>query len=435
MEIYRAEAGDTPASVAARYGIGTQRLAEENGISPDASLVPGQALVIVIPEQVYTVREGDTLFSVAAAYGVTTESLQRNNPALRGGDTLYPGQTLVISYVDDKLGTVSVNGYAYPNIDPAVLAQTLPYLTYLTIFSYGITRDGRLLPPDDGALIAAARAAGVAPLLLLSTLGEDGRFNNALSSLILNNTDIQEALIDELIRTVQEKEYYGVDVDFEFVLPEERELYVQFLMRMTGRMNGEGIPVMAALAPKTSADQPGLLYEAHDYAGIGAAVNAVLLMTYEWGYTYGPPMAVAPLRNVREVIAFGVRQIPSEKIFMGIPNYGYDWTLPFVAGESRARSLGNVQAVELAAEYGASIRWDPTAQTPFFYYTGTDGAEHVVWFEDAESIDAKLGLITEYALRGCSVWNLMRWFPQLWTVLNARCDIRRQDLSGGRLQL
>ena len=434
MVIHVVRPGDSLYRIAQMHSVPLPFLIQQNELREPYRLTPGQTIVVPQPEKTYIVRRGDTLGNIAAQNGTTVMRLWQNNPQLGGTDRIQPGQMLVLSY-GGRLGTFAVNGYAYPGIDLRVLRRTLPYLTYLSVFSVGFDDAGRILPFSAELLVRMARQYQAKPLLVLTTLGEDGRFNNALSSLILNNTDIQEALIDELIRTVQEKEYYGVDVDFEFVLPEERELYVQFLMRMTGRMNGEGIPVMVALAPKTSADQPGLLYEAHDYAGIGAAVNAVLLMTYEWGYTYGPPMAVAPLRNVREVIAFGVRQIPSEKIFMGIPNYGYDWTLPFVAGESRARSLGNVQAVELAAEYGASIRWDPTAQTPFFYYTGTDGAEHVVWFEDAESIDAKLGLITEYALRGCSVWNLMRWFPQLWTVLNARCDIRRQDLSGGRLQL
>lgn len=108
---------------------------------------------------------------------------------------------------------------------------------------------------------------------------------------------------------------------------------------------------------------------------------------------------------------------------MGVPNYAYDWALPFVSGESRARSLSNVEAVEQAAEYGATICFDEVAKTPYYNYRSTDGIEHVVWFEDARSINEKLLLVNEYALNGASYWNLMKYFPQNWAVLNSLYNI------------
>lgn len=141
--------------------------------------------------------------------------------------------------------------------------------------------------------------------------------------------------------------------------------------------------------------------------------------SYEWGYTAGPPMAVAPLPNVREVLDYAVTEIPREKIYLGIPNYGYDWPLPFAEGRTRARSLSNQEAVELAVRYGAEIQFDAAAQAPWFNYTAPDGVPHVVWFEDARSMSAKLRLIREYGLYGAGYWNLMRPYPQGWAVLNA----------------
>jgi spore germination protein len=146
-------------------------------------------------------------------------------------------------------------------------------------------------------------------------------------------------------------------------------------------------------------------------------------MTYEWGYTYGPPLAVAPIEPVKRVIEYALTEIPAEKILMGIPNYGYDWTLPYVQGESRAESISNVEAVELARRYGAEILFDEEAKAPYFNYTDENGREHQVWFEDAESIDAKLRLINQYGLKGAGYWNLMRPFPENWAVLNNLYDI------------
>ena len=235
---------------------------------------------------------------------------------------------------------------------------------------------------------------------------------------------VQDNLVSNLIQTIQYKGYAGLDIDFEYVFPQDAAAYAAFLSRLTEMLNPMGHPVIAALAPKISADQPGLLYEAHNYRAIGEAVNEVLLMTYEWGYTYGPPMAVAPLPNVRRVVEYALTEIPAEKIWLGIPNYGYDWPLPFVQGETKATSLSSQQAVALAVRYGTAIQYDETAQSPWFRYTDENGRGHEVWFEDARSIRAKLALIPEYGLLGAGYWNLMRDFPQNWRVLNALYEIR-----------
>lgn len=424
MIIHVVTPGETLFSIAQRYGVPESRLLTDNELEADTPLVVGQTLVIQFPEQTYTVQEGDTLTSIAEALGVSVNQLLRNNPGLNGLSVVYPGQTLVVSYIQEKQGTMSVNGYAYPFIDRDVLRKTLPYLTYITLFTYGFTPEGTLVTIDDDEVLAITREYGVSPILLLSTLTPEGTFSNQLAHILLNDLALQNRLIDELLALMAQKGYEGLDVDFEYILPEDRDAFVDFIRLTTDRMNAAGYTVITALAPKTSGDQPGLLYEAHDYAALGEASNAVLLMTYEWGYTYGPPMAVAPINKVRQVLDYAVTVIDPAKIFMGIPNYGYDWTLPFVAGESRAQSLSNVGAVDLARRVGAEIQYDETAQAPFFNYYDEEGRQHEVWFEDARSIQAKLALIPEYGFQGASYWNIMRYFPQNWLVLNALYNIR-----------
>ena len=424
MVIHVVRPGDSVYSIARQYQVPLSQLLNDNQLSDPARLAVGQTLVVRFPQQVHTVQAGQTLSSIAQMYGLSVRQLQRNNPVLAGGSEVYPGQTLVISYQQQKEGTLSVNGYAYPFIDRTLLRSTLPYLTYMTPFTYGITEDGGLVDLDDTELIAMANESGVSPLMHLSTLTEEGGFSNELASLVLNNDDIQTRLIENLVTMIQVKGYRGLDVDFEFVLPQDAGPYAAFICRLAQTLNPLGLPVIVALAPKTSSTQRGLLYEGHDYAALGAAANEVLLMTYEWGYTYGPPMAVAPLPNVRAVVEYALTQIPAEKIWLGVPNYGYDWPLPFIQGESRATSISNRYAVQLALRYNAEILYDERAQSPWFRYWDENGVEHEVWFEDARSIRAKLSLIPEYGLRGAGYWNLMRPFPQNWLVLSSLYNIR-----------
>ncbi len=432
MILYTVRQGDSVYSIAQKNGTTPSRIIIDNDLTNPGKLVVGQSLVLLYPTETYTVRGGDTLLSIARAYGVSVMQLWRNNPSLRGRSYIYPGQILNIAYETPPLGSIHVNGYAYPYIDRSVLRTTLPYLTYLSIFTYGFRPDGSLIPPTGGddELIAIAREYSTVPLMMLTSLTETGTFSNELVAQLLGDTVLQDTVIENALAVIQEKGYGGLDVDFEYIPVQYAAEYPVFLSKLRDRLEPAGYTLFASLAPKTSATQRGLLYEGHDYAAVGAAADKVLLMTYEWGYTYGPPLAVAPLPNVRQVVDYAITEIPPEKIMLGIPNYAYDWTLPYVRGESRAQALSNVAAVQSAADRNAEIVFDETAKAPTFRYFTYSAAEdktveHVVWFEDGRSIDAKLRLLQEYGLAGASIWQIMKFFPQLWLVLNALYSVEK----------
>lgn len=422
MTIHVVQPGETVTSIAAGYGVDPVRLAADNSVDRD-QLAVGQTLVVRFPRRVHAVQPGETLYSIAQSYGVSLRQLWRNNWSLGGSAALQPGQELVISYLDAKIGAALLNGYAYPFIDGTLLSEQLPYLTDLAPFTYGITADGGLLPLADEALISAARQHGTAPVMHLSTQTESGQFSTERAEAVLSDEIMQAELIRQVIETIQAKGFAGLDVDFEYLPGSLSGAYAAFLTRLRQILRPLGRFLWVALAPKTSAGQRGLLYEGHDYAALGRAVDAALLMTYEWGYTYGPPMAVAPLPNVRAVLDYAVTELLPAKILLGVPNYGYDWPLPFVQGQTWAQSISNQRAIELAIQYNIAIQYDETAQAPYFHYTDGSGTVHEVWFEDARSLETKFRLIAEYGFLGAGIWNIMRPFSQLWLVADSLYDI------------
>lgn len=396
--------------------------------------------------QIYVVKQGDNVDQIAGAFGITVERLIYDNqidPPYR----LAVGQALLIRNEEDLTGEagdtvgsigssgprlpLETNGYAYPYIDEDTLNETLPFLTDLSIFSYGFTTEGKLVPPtlDVNWMIEDARKRGTRPMLVLTPLGPDGRFNNELVSVLVRNEDLQEQLIREMWAEIQTKNYGGADIDFEYVHAEDRVPYAAFVSRVTRTLNVFGYKVTVALVPKTSRDQKGLLYEGIDYRLLGAAANQVMLMTYEWGYTYGPPMAVAPINMVRRVVEYALTEIPPEKISLGIPNYGYDWPLPFERGKTKAESIGNREAVQIAIGYGVDIQFDEKAQSPYFYYWQY-GVQHEVWFEDVRSINAKFQLIKEYGLHGAGYWQIMRFFRPNWLLADGTFLIQKGLVAG-----
>lgn len=423
MDIHVVQPGDTLYRLAQQYGVGMDQLLRDNQLPDPSQLVVGQTIVVRYPAAVHQVKEGDTLYSIARMHRISVRQLLRNNPGLEGRDQLFPGQVLVVGYRQTPTAPLSVNGYAYPGIDRALLESTLPYLSRLTPFTYRFDGDD-LIPLRDEGLVRAALQMRTAPILHLSNLDDQERFSPELARKLLGDREDQEELIEALVQTAEEKGYMGVDVDFEFVLGQDAERYARFLDRLHRALSPRGLSLTAALAPKTSDGQPGRAYEGHDYRLIAQAVDYALLMTYDWGWAGGPPMAVAPLPQVRQVVEYALTHFAPEQLFLGIPLYGYDWTLPWREG-SRATSLGCQQAVRLAWDRRAAIRYDGQAQAPWLrYFQG--GVEHEVWFEDARSIQAKLNLALEYRLHGVSFWNLDRPFPQNWTVLNATADVMEE---------
>ena len=417
MQIYVVKPGDTLYSIGRALSLAPGFLARYNGLREPYRLAVGQSLLVLYPEKAVTVRAGDALSSIAASSGTDVLSLFRMNPNLSGSDQLYPGQVLVTQLEQSRTRSAFVGGYAYPYVQESVLRGILPFAGALMPFTYGFTPEGALMPMDDERLLALAGEYGVRPFLHLSTLTAAGTFSAAQAAVVLRSEALQQTLAEAVLQKMQEKGYMGLDVDFEYLGRELAEAYAQFLSRLHGLLAPYGLPLIAALAPKTSADQPGTLYEGYDYAAVASACDAVLLMTYEWGYTYGPPM-VAPIGAVRRVVEFALTQMEPGKILLGFPNYAYDWTLPFTAGATRAQSIGNEAAPLLAAQYGAEIQFDEQAQTPYFTYLDEAGQPHEVWFEDARSALAKFGLLTEYGLLGLGYWNFMRPFAAGFSLQN-----------------
>lgn len=421
--IYTVKSGDTLYKIAANFGTTIEELVEVNGLTRPNDLVIDQNLFIPNGNMTttYTVQRGDTMYTIAQRYGISLQSLINANPQISNPNLIQIGQVINIPTLQKR--SIEVNGYAIANISTETLDRTLPYLTYLSLFSYQAKSDGSLTGLYEESLIAQSYRGNVAPVMVVTNIGQSGGFDSDLARTILNNQNIQNVLINNIINTISVKNYSGVDIDFEYVYPEDRTVYINFLRNLKIELDRVGKSLSVAVAPKYRDNQEGLLYEAHDYRAIGEIADRVIIMTYEWGYVYGEPMAISPLSEVEAVISYAVTRIPPEKILMGMPNYAYDWKVPFTQGDV-AMTITNTRALEIAIENGSTINFDNRAAAPYFNYVD-NGENRVVWFDDARSIDARLDLVNKYNLAGVSYWTINNFSPVNWAVLSSKFNITK----------
>ncbi len=354
--------------------------------------------------RIYIVRRGDSLYSIAKSSGSTVQELSQLNQ-LADPSRLSIGQAIVIPDGGSPDGSIEINGYAYPSIGAQTLGEVLPQLTYLCPFSWHIDALGGITPISDEQMIKAAWESSCAPLLTLTNIGVNGGFSGDIAHSIFTDTAAQDALMENISAVLRSRGYYGVNLNIEYVQPYDRESYNAFLKRTSEVLHADGYILSSTVAPKVSDEQYGVLYTAHDYDRHGSFCDRVVIMTYEWGYTYSSPRAVSPVNEMRRVIEYAVTKIPPSKILLGFSNYGYNWSLPWRQGQP-ASVISNAAAADLAASVFAQIKFDDTAKAPYFNYTDPSGVKHEVWFEDARSTAARLALVREYGLAGISIWTV-----------------------------
>jgi len=426
MQIHVVESGQSLSSIAETYGTTPAAIQEANDLPNPDDLVIGQAMVIPIVGSYYWVRQGDTLYTIGQRYQISAAELAKVN-GISQYRPLQVGQRLYIPPRPRR--AADFNAYAEPRrtVSPELEAdvrQAAPHLTYLAPFSFRIKRDGTLQRPALNDFQAIAKNNQVVLMLVVTNLEKD-QFSSELGGLILNNEELQNKLLDTIIQTARELGMGDIHFDMEALPAQDRDAYIRFLRKARDRAHAAGMMMSVAVAPKTSAEQQGKWYAAHDYKAIGEIADFVVIMTYEWGYRGGPPMAVSPIGPVRRVLQYALTEMPAEKIMMGQNLYGYDWTLPYQPGTT-AKALSPQAAIALAAKQNVPIQYDYRAQAPFFEYTDDQDKKHQVWFEDARSIQAKFNLVKQLGLRGVSYWKLGLPFPQNWLLIESNFRVRKR---------
>lgn len=300
---------------------------------------------------------------------------------------------------------ILVNGYAMPDITREQLAGWADDLTYVSYYSYGYTMRGDLVPiRGDDALVRASYDSGVGPLMVLTPFDENGEYSYELVRILFTDPLIRDRLINNVVITVTEKNYLGFVFNFGYIAPEDSEEFVVTVAKTAARLNRRGNLVIVSLTP-------GINDEGINYESLGRAANLLELRLFHWEQVYEPPGPVSPVDRASTLLSAITAVVDPRAILLGISNYGYVWTLPYIYGAAAAEMISQEEAAERAARAGAAVQYDETAQAPHYSYIDPSGLNRIVWYEDERSVRAKLSLVNQFGLSGISIWTIMSPFP------------------------
>lgn len=370
----------------------------------------------------YIVQVDDTIYSIARKYNITPERLRLANPDISDMNSIVAGQKIYIPDSFKMHRIIEVNGYSYTDVERQILLSTLPYLTYLGILNYPVRTDGSLVNIDDTPLIQLSRQAGVAPMMVITNTADSGAYSSEIAHAILTDMQAQQTLMNNVIEMMQTKNYYGLDVDFEYIDPADFFSYGQFIQTFSVKLHPLGYIIASSVRIKVVAEQQQQLSEAANYSVISSLIDRFILMTSECVPPSPCEASIAPIDQVNRALEFGVSVVPSQKILVGMPNYCYDWTLP---PNTTVQLLSLTQAEALVARTGAVIQYDSRSQAPYFEYTDQMGVSHIVWFDDVDSVRATLELVETYNLGGVSFWTIDLFSMDSYQALTSLYDVRR----------
>jgi spore germination protein len=261
----------------------------------------------------------------------------------------------------------------------------------------------------DRRTVQFLQQSGVRVIPTVTNL-RDGEWEPELVRQMLHDPAATRTHIQELVELAADEGYDGIDIDYEHLRGEDRQPFSNFLEELGEALRAEGRVLTVAVHAKTSDKGYDERNLAQDYRAIGEAADQVRVMTYDYSWEASTPGPVAPLGWVEEVIAWTVTQIPPEKVILGIVLLGYEWA------DGLGTTVEFEQVQQTAQEHGVTVQRSGD-RSPWFRYQDPSGTTHEVWYEDADSVQVKLGLVSRYGLGGAFFWRLGGEDPRVWSVL------------------
>ena len=283
-------------------------------------------------------------------------------------------------------------------------------LNEVNFFWYEVQPDGslRAFPgAEDAALLALARAHD---LRVLPTIMND--FDGPRVAALLADEESRMAHIQAIVTLAERMDYDGVEVDYEALPAEARDDFTAFIKALARTLHARDKLLSVAVHPKTDDRGTWDGPRAQDWPRLGAAVDEFKVMIYDYHWRTSPSGPIAPLDWIDDVLTYARQAVPANKIWLGLPFYGYNWV------EQKGKGLVWATADELIRQHRPITRRDLSSGELYFSYTVGD-VQHTVYVPDARAIALKVRLARQRhpGIAGVAIWRLGGESPDHWAAI------------------
>lgn len=225
----------------------------------------------------------------------------------------------------------------------------------------------------------------------------------------LEYADTRANCISQIMQSVQNCGYDGVNVDLELVPEENGEDYIQFIRELSIACRNAGLTLSVDNYPA---------YEFNGYYHLkeqGVFVDYVIIMGYDEHYAGDTEAgSVSSIGYVKEGIQMALDRVDKSKVINAIPFYTRVWMT--TNGQLTSENIGMNQIDEVLAKHNMTATWDEDSGQNYAETT-EDGTYYQVWIEDNQSIQLKLDAMTAADLAGVAEWKLEFDTADVWDVI------------------
>lgn len=233
---------------------------------------------------------------------------------------------------------------------------------------------------------------------------------------ILNDYKLRQNLIENVVKLVSKYNLDGINIDFENMLEEDKDMYSRFIVELAPRLREYGkVLTVDVTAPDGSANW-SLCYDRHV---LGHAADYLIFMAYDqYGVSSKTPGTTAGYNWVESSLKKFVDEnregVDSDKIILAVPFYTRLWTTENGTTKSGVISIKYTNEV---VPQDVQKTWDDDLRQYYSKYE-QDGKTCEIWFEEERSLKEKLSLISEYNLAGAAYWRLGMENDEIWDVIS-----------------
>ena len=310
-----------------------------------------------------------------------------------------------------KAMTTNVRWGYYVTYDSTSLTSLELHIGQLDIvapYFYNLKADGTISNGVEQAALDVMRNANVKIVPMIKNNAQWDDFHAQIAT-----TQQRATIAQKIGALVIDNNYDGINIDLEGVNASDAALITDLMQRISAILRPAGKLVTQAVVPRSS-DTPTTWGGAYDYAALAKYDDYILLMAYDFHYAGGTPGAVAPIGWINTVVDYVTTKVPSTQILLGVGLYGYNWNTTTGATATSARYDQTLAFMQRA---GATSGYDTTDQAPWVKYTDDQGNQHELWYENAQSLQAKLQVMIDNRLGGFGMWRLGQEDPAIWPVI------------------